>query len=56
MKKNTKNGMQIICKSEAEMKYYEKLCKKAGFNKISDCMWAKVYNKNGEDLVLNREY
>nr|DAJ45421.1 MAG TPA: hypothetical protein [Caudoviricetes sp.] len=46
----------INATSENEMKIIERDLKNLGYSKTADCMWCKIYSKDGTDYVLNREY
>lgn len=42
--------------SENEMKFFENGLKQLGYEKTSDCMWAKIYTKDNSEYVVKREY
>ena len=47
---------EIKINTENEMRYIERRLKETGYNKTNDCMWAKIYTKNNNEIVLTREY
>ena len=47
---------EIKAYTENEMIYTERKLKETGYTKANDCMWAKIYKKNNNEIVLTREY
>lgn len=46
----------IKAMNENEMTWIENGLKEQGFKKISDCMWAKIYERNNTHYVITREF
>lgn len=47
---------EIKAYTENEMRCTERKLKETGYTKANDCMWAKIYKKNNNEIVLTREY
>jgi hypothetical protein len=47
---------EIKVNTEQEQREVERKLKETGYNKIADCMWAKIYTKNNNEIVVNREW
>jgi hypothetical protein len=47
---------EMNCYEEKEMQQLERGLKRDGFRKTADCMWAKIYEKDNEMVVLTREW
>ena len=47
---------EIKAYTENEMREIERKLKVTGYAKTNDCMWAKIYTKNNNEIVLTREY
>jgi hypothetical protein len=47
---------EVNCYTEEEQRETERKLKETGYNKIADCMWAKIYHKGNNEIVVNREY
>ena len=50
------NTITMKANNENEMRFFENGLKNQGFTKVSDCMWAKVYEKENMQYVIEREY
>lgn len=47
---------EIKAFTENEMREIERKLKVTGYTKTNDCMWAKIYTKNNNEIVLTREF
>ena len=47
---------EIKTYTEREQREVERKLQETGYNKIADCMWAKIYTKNNNEIVVNREW
>ena len=47
---------EIKAYTENEMRDAERKLKETGYAKTNDCMWAKIYTKNNNEIVLTREF
>ena len=48
--------LTLKANNENEMRFFEKGLKESGYNKTSDCMWAKIYTKGNSEYVVTREW
>lgn len=39
-----------------EQREVERKLKETGYQKTADCMWTKIFVKNNNEIVVNREY
>ena len=46
----------VKANTEIEMREIETKLKQTGYMKISDCMWAKIYEKNNNMIIVEREF
>lgn len=53
---NDMTTIEIKIYNENEMRCWEKEFKQDHWNKVSDCMWAKIYTKGNLEYILSREY
>ena len=47
---------EIKVYTENKMRDTERKLKETGYTKTNDCMWAKIYIKNNNEIVLTIEY
>lgn len=47
---------EIKIYSENEQREVEYKLKATGYSKVADCMWAKVYHKGNNEIIVSREY
>lgn len=47
---------EIKANSENELREIERKMKETGYTKTNDCMWAKIYIKGNNEIVVTREY
>jgi hypothetical protein len=47
---------EIKVYTEREQREVERKLHETGYNKTLDCMWAKIYIKNNNEIVVNREW
>lgn len=48
--------LEIKAFTEKQMRYVERKLIEDGYTKTNDCMWAKIYMKNNNKVILTREY
>ena len=46
----------VRANTEAEQREIEKKLRQTGYTKTNDCMWAKVYVKGSNEIIVNREW
>ena len=46
----------VKANTEVEMKEIETKLKQTGYTKTSDCMWSKIYEKNQNMIIVEREF
>lgn len=50
------NELKINCYTENDMKYHTSQLLRYGYKKTNDCMWTKIFEKDNNIVILNREY
>lgn len=52
----TKTIVEINCYTEEDMMYHVSQLKRYGYTKTADCMWTKIFEKDDNMVILNREF
>lgn len=52
--KNT--TVEVKCCDKEEMNYHISQMKRYGYKKVADCMWVRIFEKNGNRVIITREY
>jgi hypothetical protein len=47
---------EVKANNEKELREIERKLKETGYTKIADCMWAKIYAKGNNEIVVTREF
>ena len=47
---------EIITNTESEQKEVERKLRETGYTKTNDCMWVKIYIKDNNEIIVNREW
>lgn len=57
MKRISKNTeVEVKCYDADDLRYNVSQMKRYGYKKIADCMWVMIYEKNGNRVVISREF
>lgn len=47
---------EVKAYTENEQREIERKLRETGYTKTADCMWAKIYNKGNNEIVVSREF
>ena len=54
--KNTNTKVEVKCYTKEDMDYNISQMKRYGYTKVADCMWVQIYKKDGNEVVITREW
>ncbi len=54
--KKINTEVEVKCYDAEDLQYNISQMKRYGYKKIADCMWVRIYEKNGNKVIISREF